>query len=160
MEMIYWVLISIVFLIAFAGLIYPIIPSVLFILAGFLLYGALFTFADFNWLFWTIQILFILLLFGADYVANIFGIKRFGGSNAGMWGSTVGLLIGPFVIPVVGIIAGPFIGAVLGELAVNRTPLKQAFRIGFGSVIGFITSAVTKGFIQTVMIIIFLLWVL
>lgn len=160
METIYWIIITIVFLIAFIGLIYPIIPSVLFILAGFLLYGVFFSFEPFNWWFWTIQILFVILLFGADYISNLFGIKRFGGSKAGIWGSTIGLLIGPFVIPVIGIILGPFIGAVAGELIVNKTRFGQAVKIGFGSLIGFITSIVTKGIVQLVMVGYFLLEVL
>ncbi|WP_371414496.1 DUF456 domain-containing protein [Jeotgalibacillus sp. R-1-5s-1] len=138
---------------------YPIIPSVVFILLGFILYGLFFSFEPFNWLFWTIQGLFIILLFGADYVSNMFGVKRFGGSKAGIWGSTIGLLIGPFVIPVLGIIAGPFIGAVVGELIVNRTEFKQAVKIGFGSLIGFITSVATKGTVQAVMILIFILFI-
>ncbi|TDL34535.1 DUF456 domain-containing protein [Jeotgalibacillus sp. S-D1] len=160
METIYWIIITIVFLIAFIGLIYPIIPSVLFILAGFLLYGMFFSFDPFNWWFWTIQILFVILLFGADYISNLFGIKRFGGSKAGIWGSTIGLLIGPFVIPVIGIILGPFIGAVGGELIVNKTRLGQAVKIGFGSLIGFVTSIVTKGVVQLIMVGYFLLVVL
>ncbi|AJD91467.1 hypothetical protein JMA_21500 [Jeotgalibacillus malaysiensis] len=158
-DTIFWIFIILSFAIAFIGLVYPIIPSVLFILLGFILYGLFFTFSDFTWFFWTVQILFIILLFGADYAANLFGVKRFGGSKAGIWGSTIGLLIGPFLIPVIGILLGPLAGAVIGELLVNRTPFKQALKIGFGSLIGFITSVITKGTIQAVMIIIFFLYV-
>ena len=157
MEYLYWTLIIIIFVIAFIGLVYPIIPSVLFVLGGFILYGVFFSFEPFNWLFWLIQGLFVLLLFGADYVANLIGIKKFGGSKAGIWGSTIGMLVGPFVIPVIGIIIGPFLGAIIAELAVNKKEWKEAVKIGFGSVIGFISSVITKGIIQAVMIIYFVL---
>ena len=157
MEYLYWTLIIILFVIAFIGLVYPIIPSVLFVLGGFILYGVFFSFEPFNWLFWLIQGLFVLLLFGADYVANLIGIKKFGGSKAGIWGSTIGMLVGPFVIPVIGIIIGPFLGAIIAELAVNKKEWKEAVKIGFGSVIGFISSVITKGIIQAVMIIYFVL---
>ncbi|KIL44413.1 DUF456 domain-containing protein [Jeotgalibacillus soli] len=160
MDFLYWTAIIVVLIIAFIGLVYPIIPSVLFIIAGFLLYGLFYSFEPFNWLFWTVQFLFVALLFGADYVSNLVGVKRFGGSKAGVWGSTIGLLIGPFIIPIAGIILGPFIGAVFGELLVNRTDPKQAVKIGFGSLIGFISSIITKGVIQLVMIGYFLLIVL
>lgn len=155
MEYIYWGLIILSFIIAFAGLIYPVIPSVLFILLGFLLYGVLFSFDPFNWFFWVVQVLFVILLFGADYISNIIGVKKFGGSKAGVWGSTIGLLIGPFIIPLAGIILGPFIGAVIAELLVHRIGLKEAVKIGFGSVIGFISSVITKGVIQAAMVIYF-----
>ncbi|MCY7915868.1 DUF456 domain-containing protein, partial [Bacillus haynesii] len=55
---------------------------------------------------------------------NLLGIKRFGGSRAAIWGSTIGLLIGPFVIPVAGIILGPFIGALAGEMIVHQKDIK------------------------------------
>ncbi len=159
MEWIAWIVASVFFVIAFVGLIYPIIPSVLFIIGGFLLYGLIDTFGSMGWLFWTIQLLFTALLFGADTIANVFGIKRFGGSNAGGWGSTIGLLVGPFVIPVAGILIGPFLGAVLAELLVSRTSIKQALRSGVGSLIGFLTSAVVKAIVMIVMIIIFIFFV-
>ena len=108
-----------------------------------------------GWWFWVIEILFILLLFGADTLSNLFGVKKFGGSKAGMWGSTVGLLVGPFIIPFAGIILGPFLGAVIGELIVSKRTIVEAVKSGIGSVVGFLTSVVTKGTLQVIMIIIF-----
>lgn len=160
MELLYWVIIILLFVIAYFGLVYPIIPSVLFIFAGFLLYGILFSFAPFSWLFWLVQSLFTVLLFGADYIANMIGVKKYGGSKAGVWGSTIGLLVGPFVIPVIGILIGPFIGAVVAEILVEKKEIKDAVKIGLGSVVGFISSVFTKGIIQTIMIGYFLIVVL
>ena len=157
MEFIAWILIIASFIIAFVGLVYPIIPSVLFILIGFIVYGLFFSFAELSWWFWIIEILFVILLFAADSVANLVGVKKFGGSKAGMWGSTIGLLVGPFIIPIAGILIGPFVGAVIGEVLVTKVELKQAIRAGVGSLIGFLTSVITKGIIQAVMIIIFII---
>lgn len=158
-EVIGWILAAVLFSIAFLGLIYPIIPSALFMIGGFLLYGVVVTFDGMNWLFWVIQTLFIILLFGADTLSNLLGVKKFGGSKAGMWGSTIGLLIGPFIIPVAGILLGPFLGAVISELIVSRSSVKQAFKIGIGSLIGFLTSVVTKGIIMIVMIVVLIFFV-
>lgn len=158
MEIVGWGLIVISFVIGFIGLVYPIIPSVIFIVGGFLLYGVFFSFADLPWWFWLIEVLFVILLFGADMMANAFGVKKYGGSKAGIWGSTIGLLIGPFVLPFAGIILGPFLGAIIAELLFARKSIKQAIKTGFGSVIGFLTSVITKGIVQIVMIVIFF-WV-
>lgn len=155
MEVVGWILVIACFIISFIGLVYPIIPGVLFLVGGFLLYGLFFSFAELSWWFWVIEILFVVLLFGADTVANAFGIKKFGGSNAGMWGSTIGLLIGPFVIPVAGILIGPFLGAVIAELIVEKRTFSEAVKSGVGSLIGFLTSTVVKAIIQIVMIIVF-----
>lgn len=156
MDIIAWILIIACFVISFVGLVYPIIPSVLFIAAGFLVYGLFYTFA-LPWWFWVIEVLFVVLLFAADTIANLVGVKKFGGSKAGMWGSTIGLLIGPFVIPLAGILIGPFLGAVIAELLVERTTIKQAVRTGVGSVVGFLTSVAAKGTIQAVMILVFVI---
>ena len=157
MDLIAWVVIIALFIIAFIGLVYPIIPSVLFIFAGFIVYGLFFSFADLPWWFWVIEVLFTVLLFAADTVANIIGVKKFGGSKAAMWGSTIGLLIGPFVIPFLGIILGPFLGAVIAEIVIMKQSLQTALKVGVGSVVGFLTSVVTKGTIQIVMIMVFLI---
>lgn len=155
MEAIGWAIIVLFFVIGFIGLVYPIIPAVLFIFGGFLMYGLFFSFGDLPWWFWVIEALFVVLLFGADLLANAFGVKKFGGSRAGLWGSTLGLLFGPFIIPIIGILIGPFVGAVLAELTFNRSTIKQSLKSGVGSVVGFVTSVVTKGTIQAVMVILF-----
>lgn len=155
MDIIAWILIIAFFVVAFVGLIYPIIPSVIFILGGFVVYGLFYSFSDLPWWFWLIEILFVALLFGADTISNLVGVKKFGGTKAGMWGSTIGLLIGPFVIPFLGILIGPFLGAVIAELFVTRTSWQQALKAGAGSLVGFLTSIVTKGILQALMIVLF-----
>lgn len=160
MAILCWALIIISFVVSFVGLVYPIIPSVLFVALGFVIYGLFYDFSSYSWLFWVIQGLLVVVLFLADYIANIIGVKKFGGTKAGVWGSTVGLLVGPFVIPGFGIILGPFIGAIVGELIVHRTTISNAVKIGVGSVIGFFSGAISKGFIQLLMIAYFLYAVL
>ncbi|GKV68076.1 hypothetical protein NCCP2716_05740 [Sporosarcina sp. NCCP-2716] len=160
MEWIAWIAAGICFIIAFAGLFYPVIPSVLFIIGGFLLYGLIDSFSSMGWLFWTIQVLFTILLFSADTAANVFSVKRFGGTSAGGWGSTIGLIAGPFVIPVAGILIGPFLGAVIAELLVTRAGVKQAFRSGVGSLVGFLTSVVVKAAVMIVMIAVFIFFII
>lgn len=156
LDILAWIIIISCFIVAFVGLVYPIIPSVVFIIAGFLSYGLFYDFSQMGWLFWSIQVLFVVMLFAADTIANLIGVKKFGGSKAGMVGSTIGLLVGPFVIPVAGILLGPFIGAVLAELLVTRVTFEQSLKAGIGSLIGFLTSAAAKAVIQSVMIGIFI----
>ncbi|MET3658307.1 DUF456 domain-containing protein [Sporosarcina psychrophila] len=159
MEVIGWIIAIAMFIIAFAGLVFPIIPTALFIVGGFLLYGLIDTFEGMTIWFWIIQVLFVILLFGADTLSNLVGVKKFGGSKAGMWGSTIGLLIGPFVIPVAGILVGPFLGAVIAELVVSRSGVKQSVKTGIGSLVGFLTSVVTKGLVMVVMIAVFIFFI-
>ncbi|WP_449536990.1 DUF456 domain-containing protein [Ferdinandcohnia sp. Marseille-Q9671] len=156
MGILMWILIILLFVISFVGLVYPIIPSVLFIAGGFLVYGLFQGFESLTIWFWVIEGLFLLLLLGADYATNLVGVKKYGGSKAAVWGSTIGLLIGPFIIPIAGIIIGPFLGAFVAELLVHKKDVKGAFKSGIGSLVGFLSGVVAKGVIQVIMIVYFL----
>ncbi|MCG8411968.1 MAG: DUF456 domain-containing protein [Bacteroidales bacterium] len=72
-----------------------------------------------------------------DYIVPIWGTKKFGGTKAGMWGSTIGMIIGIIFFGPFGLILGPFVGAFIGE-AVGGANNKSAFRAGLGAFIGFL----------------------
>lgn len=156
MEIIAWLLIIICFIVAFVGLVYPIIPSVLFILLGFIVYGLFFSFAELLWWFWIIEILFVILLFVADTLANLIGVKKFGGTKAGLWGDD--WFISRTIYHT---ISGHYYRAIYrcsnwGNASCEKE-FSQAVRAGIGSLVGFLTSVATKTMIQLVMIIVFVI---
>jgi uncharacterized protein YqgC (DUF456 family) len=153
-----WLLVITLFVVGMIGTVYPVLPSVLAIYAAFFVYGWLISFEPFGVWFWLIQTLIVAVIIIADYAVSAYGVKRFGGSRASIIGSTIGLLIGPFVIPAFGLIIGPFLGAVIGEL-IRGTEWKLAIKAGIGSVLGFFSSVAVKIALQLVMIGLFLFWV-
>jgi uncharacterized protein YqgC (DUF456 family) len=158
MEIVGWILVSVLFAVGMAGAIYPILPGALAIYAAFFVYGFFISFEPFGWFFWTIQTLVVASLFIADYAVNAWGVKRYGGSRASVIGSTIGVIIGPFVIPAFGLILGPFLGAIIGELYVGSSADK-AMKVGFGSVVGLFSSMIVKIILQAAMILLFVLWI-
>lgn len=128
-------------------------------LCGIFVYGLCISFSPFGFWFWAIQSIIVIVLFVADYAVNAWGVKKFGGSRASVIGSTIGVLIGPFVIPAFGLILGPLIGAVLGELYVG-SDWNKSLKVGFGSVVGLFTSTVVKFALQLTMIVLFVIWLI
>ena len=88
-----------------------------------------------------------------DYIVPVWGTKKFGGTKAGVRGSTIGLVVGILVLPMIGIVlgpfgllgilGGPFVGAYIGE-KMGGTPDDRAWRSAFGSFVGFITGTLMK----------------
>lgn len=155
-----WILVIALFAVGMAGAVYPVLPGVLAIYAAFFVYGFMIRFSDFGFWFWFIETTIVAVVFLADYILGAWGVKKFGGTRASVIGSTIGILIGPFVIPVVGLIAGPFLGAVAGELLAGKD-MGSAVKAGWGALVGFFTGTAAKIVLQLIMIVVFivaLLW--
>lgn len=97
---------------------------------------------DFAW--WTLTIWGVVTVatLVMDYLVPAWGAKQFGGTKWGIWGSTLGLLVGLF-FGVWGVILGPFIGAVLFEL-IGGKKAWESIKAGWGTFIGLLFGTIVK----------------
>jgi hypothetical protein len=153
------IVIAFLFILSFVGLVFPIIPSVLLIWLGFLIYQFGIDGDSLNTLFWIIMILITILLFVSDIIANSYFVKRFGGSRQGEITAAIAVIIGSFITPPFGIIYVPFLTVFVVELLVKKT-VKEAFYASIGSLFGFLGGTVAKVILQLIMVIWFLILIL
>ena len=108
-----------------------------------------------DWIFLGITLIVAILVVIADYITPVLGAKKFGGSKYGIWGSTIGLIIG-LLFPPIGMILGLFLGALLGELIHDHKNMQKAVKASIGSVIGFFFSTGIKLIVGIVFLVYFI----
>jgi uncharacterized protein YqgC (DUF456 family) len=149
MEWIMLLIAAIVIIVGIGGCVLPVIPGPPIAFVGLLITH--FTAQEYRF---TIATLIIYGVLAAaitvlDFLVPAWGTKKFGGTKYGSWGSTIGLLLVvffipiPFVGPILGIIIAPFLGAVIGE-KIGGMETNKALKAGFGSFIGFLTGTLLK----------------
>lgn len=142
-------------LLGILGSILPVIPGTPISWAG-LIVLFLAPSLEFDWTFITITGIVAVFIYVMDYIIPAMGTKKFGGSRAGAWGTTIGLIVGIIAPIPLGILIGPFLGALIGELIFNETEGPKAFKAALGSFIGFLASTFMKFFATSVYLCMFL----
>ena len=132
---------AICLLVGILGCVLPVLPGVPLAYCGLLLLHATDK-VQFSWQFLVIWAVVTIVVQVLDSVVPIWGTKKFGGSKMGVWGSTLGLLVGLFFGPW-GIVLGPFLGAVVFEL-IDGKNTRLALKAGWGSFVGLMTGTILK----------------
>lgn len=146
---VFWLILGILLVLAgLVGCLLPLLPGPPLTYAG-LLVLQLREVSPFSTKFLLIWAGIVVMVTILDYVIPIYGTKKFGGSNAGVWGCTIGLIAGFWLGPL-GVIIGPFVGAFIGEwIAVQNAD--KALRAAFGSFLGFLTGTLLKLVVCSIM---------
>lgn len=154
-----WVAIALVMMfLGLAGTLIHLVPGTPLIYAGYLFYG----FAS-GWKYYGIA---AMILWGVvtgltvllDFYVGAIGAKKYGGTRWGIIGSIVVGIIGLVFFSFPGLIIGTFAGAVAGELVTGR-PHAQAFKAGWGALVGFLAGVLVKIVVGIIMIGTFIIWV-
>lgn len=136
MDIVLVVFSALLILVGVLGSVLPVIPGPPIAWVGLLILQ--FTeYANPSWTTVIVMAVAMIIIVVLDLMIPIWGTKKFGGTKAGVRGSTIGLIVGLFFGPI-GIILGPFAGALIGELLANRNETKKAFKSALGSFIGFL----------------------
>lgn len=147
-----------VWLLIFVGLlgtIVPILPGTVLVFGGILLYALYFGVETVGMTTLTLLGVAVALSFVIDLLASLYGAKRFGATRYGMWGSTLGGLLGLLLLSLPGLFFGLFLGAVLGEYFWGKKKLEEALHAGIGSILGFLGGTALKFLLALTMVVVF-----
>ncbi len=135
------ILAAIFLLVGFLGSVLPVLPGIPLSYLGIVLLHLTekYSFSPRFMIVWAIVVIVVQSL---DSLLPIITTKKFGGTKKGVWGSTLGLLVGMFFGPI-GIIAGPFVGAFIGEMMAGKQK-HEALKAAFGSFIGLMIGTLGK----------------
>lgn len=138
------ILILAAIVLALAGIVGAIVPAIPGPPLSFLsLLAAHFAFPEqVSWTILGIMLLATLIVTVLDYVAPIWLTKVGGGSKKAMWGSTIGVIVGLFFMPL-GLIIGPILGAFIGEM-MHQERVDQAIKVAAMSFIAFLLTTGLK----------------
>ncbi|HBH13581.1 MAG: Uncharacterized protein XD91_1455 [Clostridiales bacterium 38_11] len=151
MELLGLILAVIFFIVGFIGTVLPILPGVIFVFSGMVVYGIMTNFHELNIYFFLLQSVTMMLVFVIDFIASAVGTRRFDGSKQAAAGGAFGIVIGLIVLGPLGIAIGPFVGAVGVEL-ISGKDMNHAIKSGFGSLIGILGGTILKLFTEAIMI--------
>ncbi|MDU0965743.1 MAG: DUF456 domain-containing protein [Staphylococcus lugdunensis] len=152
MTVLLWLLIIFAFILAFVGLIKPVISSVLMLWVGFLIYQFAFNNGELSWIFYVSMIVLTVLMFISDFAMNKYFVNKYGGSKISEYVALIGVLVGCFVFPPFGIIIIPFVAVFAVEL-MQDFDVNKAFKASLGSIVAFLTSNIAKAIIMFIMIV-------
>lgn len=145
-----FILFLLAYVIAFAGIVLPVVPGIPLAAIAGVLAGWLVGFDRFGVpaLVWLAVI--TVLAFVVDIAGTYIGAKVYGASKPGLWGGVLGSLIGVFVFPPFGLLIGAIVGAIAAEILAGRN-VPAAIRSGVGSLLGTFGGALAKVVLLIVM---------
>lgn len=137
-----WIAVILLFIVGLAGIVLPVLPGIMLIFAGTLLFALVDGFQSISGGLILFFAILSLLVTGLEYAAGLIGAKRYEASRWGLIGAVLGLIVGLFFGPL-GLILGPLAGAIALELIAGRTG-KEALRAGWGTFVGFLGGVIIK----------------
>lgn len=138
-----WITLGIVLTLAgIAGSILPVLPGPPLNYLAILLihFTGVNDYSDRFLISWLVITIMVVVL---DYFIPVWGARLSGGSRKGVWGATIGLIVGIVFFPPLGMILWSFIGAIVGEIMAGKN-LDLALKAGTGTFIGFLAGTVAK----------------
>lgn len=139
---VWWTLSTGLILLGLAGIVLPVLPGTVLVLAGIVLGAWIDDFARVGWFAIAIVTVLAVLAWALDYIAALLGAKRAGASRQAVIGAALGTVAGIFM-GLVGVFFMPLVGAAIGEF-IARKDHQQAVKVGVATWVGLMAGMLAK----------------
>jgi len=143
-DIIGWIITSVLMIIGLIGAVAPMLPGTAIIMgAAVIHYFVVGADQSPGWVGYIILALLLILSYVLEFLASSAGAKKFGSTKAGIYGALVGGFVGIFFgLP--GLILGPVLGAFLAETVIAKQTLKKSANASHGAFWGVIVGSLIK----------------
>lgn len=149
-----WAASGLLILVGLAGIVLPVLPGTILILAGIVLGAWIDDFTRVGWVTVTVICVLAVIAWALDYVAGLLGAKKAGASKQAVIGAALGTVAGIFM-GLVGVLFMPLVGAAAGEYLARKNH-QQAVKVGIATWLGIMAGLIAKVVIAFMMIGIFI----
>ena len=139
---VWWTLSTGLILLGLAGIVLPVLPGTVLVLAGIVLGAWIDDFARVGWFAIAIVTVLAVLAWALDYIAALLGAKRAGASRQAVIGAALGTVAGIFM-GLVGVFFMPLVGAAIGEF-IARKDHQRAVKVGVATWVGLMAGMLAK----------------
>jgi uncharacterized protein YqgC (DUF456 family) len=150
MDVVWWVVSTVLILIGIAGTVLPALPGPLFVLLGVALAAWIEGFSRVGTVAVVIVGVLAVMAWVLDYAAGMMGAKKVGASKQALVGAAVGTVVGLFM-GFVGVLFMPLVGAALGEYLARRDE-QHALKVGVATWLGILAGLAAKVVIVFMMV--------
>jgi uncharacterized protein YqgC (DUF456 family) len=151
MEMFYWIIIYLFFLIGVLGTFIPIIPDMIPIWIGVIIFKVSPLQVELGIVFWITLTLITIINIMADFISNAYFVKKRGGAKFSGVAAIVGLIFGIVIMPPLGLLIGPFLAVLAIELYMGKG-FKSATKVALSTLLAYFSSGLVKIILQILIV--------
>jgi len=152
MEYFVLVILLVLFALETAAVFLPLLPDTVFFWTAVLLYRFVFADVNYSLYFWIGSLLITALILSADYISNVYFIKKQGGSRNTVLTALLAMFFGVLFFGPIGFIVLPFLSIFLLEYWKSRNR-EDSLKLAFSSIFAFFASTFVRFMMQMFLII-------
>lgn len=143
MDGLFLLIIIILFALEVAAVFLPVLPDTVFFWTAVILYRFLKADVSYSPYFWAGAVIITIIILLADYLSNLYFIKKQGGSKRTIFTAIMGMIVGTIFFGPIGFILLPFVSIFIVEYWRSRNR-SNSLKLAFSSILAFLAGTIAR----------------